>query len=90
MGLLSAGLGNLISGKSFSGSTKQRDRSKKEPMQSFKRGGKVKRTGMAKVHRGERVLTVQQQHRLNLTNKQLDGYGEQQHGRRKRMGSKKR
>lgn len=27
---------------------------------SFKRGGKVKRTGMAKVHKGERVLTAKQ------------------------------
>lgn len=25
--------------------------------QSFKRGGKVKRTGLARVHKGERVLT---------------------------------
>ena len=28
---------------------------------SFKRGGKVKKTGMAKVHKGERVLTKKQQ-----------------------------
>jgi len=27
----------------------------------YKRGGKVKKTGMAKVHRGERVLTKKQQ-----------------------------
>jgi len=27
---------------------------------SAKRGGKVKRTGMAKIHRGERVLTKKQ------------------------------
>lgn len=27
---------------------------------SYKRGGKVKRTGMAKVHKGERVLTTKQ------------------------------
>ena len=26
--------------------------------QQFKRGGRVKRTGMAKVHRGEQVLTA--------------------------------
>ena len=32
------------------------------PMQ-FKRGGKVRRTGMAKVHKGERVLTKKQQRR---------------------------
>jgi hypothetical protein len=29
--------------------------------QSFKRGGKVKRTGLAKVHKGEEVLTPKQQ-----------------------------
>ena len=28
---------------------------------SFKRGGMVKKTGMAKVHKGERVLTKKQQ-----------------------------
>jgi hypothetical protein len=27
---------------------------------SFAKGGKVKRTGMAKVHKGERVLTAKQ------------------------------
>ena len=27
---------------------------------SFKRGGKVKRTGLARVHKGERVLTKRQ------------------------------
>jgi hypothetical protein len=30
-------------------------------LQSFKRGGKVKKTGLAKVHKGERVLTKKQQ-----------------------------
>jgi len=30
-------------------------------LQSFKHGGKVKRTGLAKVERGERVLTKKQQ-----------------------------
>jgi hypothetical protein len=29
-------------------------------LSSFKRGGKVKRTGLAKVHKGERVLTKKQ------------------------------
>jgi hypothetical protein len=29
-------------------------------MQMFKRGGKVKKTGLAKVHKGERVLTKKQ------------------------------
>jgi len=31
-----------------------------QPGDSFKKGGKVKRTGMAKVHRGERILTKAQ------------------------------
>jgi hypothetical protein len=30
---------------------------------SFKRGGKVKRTGLARVHKGERVLTTKQAQR---------------------------
>ena len=34
-----------------------------EGTMEFKRGGKVKRTGMAKVHKGERVLTKKQQKR---------------------------
>jgi hypothetical protein len=29
----------------------------------FKRGGKVKKTGLARVHKGERVLTKKQQKR---------------------------
>ncbi len=32
----------------------------KSAMPSFKRGGKVKKTGPAKLHRGERVLTAKQ------------------------------
>lgn len=31
---------------------------------TFKRGGKVKKTGMAKVHKGERVLTRKQNRRF--------------------------
>lgn len=31
---------------------------------SYKRGGKVKRTGLAKVHKGERVLTKKQASKL--------------------------
>jgi hypothetical protein len=30
-------------------------------MQSFKKGGKVKKTGLAKVEKGEKVLTKKQQ-----------------------------
>jgi len=32
----------------------------RETADSYKRGGKVKRTGMARVHKGERVLTKRQ------------------------------
>jgi len=31
-----------------------------EPLPSYKRGGKVRKTGLARVHRGERVLTKKQ------------------------------
>lgn len=31
------------------------------PMQSFKHGGKVKKTGLVKAEKGERVLTKKQQ-----------------------------
>jgi len=34
-------------------------------VQSFKKGGMVKKTGLAKVHKGERVLTKKQQAKLN-------------------------
>lgn len=33
---------------------------------SYKRGGKIKKTGMAKVHKGERVLTKKQQVKLGM------------------------
>jgi hypothetical protein len=33
---------------------------------SYKRGGKVRKTGMAKVHKGERVLTKAQQRRMKI------------------------
>jgi len=36
-----------------------------EGTMQFKRGGKVKRTGLAKVHKGERVLTKRQQKRFS-------------------------
>jgi hypothetical protein len=32
----------------------------------YKRGGKVKRGGMARVHKGERVLTKSQQRRMKM------------------------
>ena len=34
--------------------------------ESFKRGGKVKKTGFAKVHKGERVLTKKQQRGMGM------------------------
>jgi hypothetical protein len=34
---------------------------------SYKRGGKVKKTGFAKVHKGERVLTKKQQKKACLS-----------------------
>jgi hypothetical protein len=34
-----------------------------EVVPQFKRGGKVKKTGLARVHKGERVLTKKQQKR---------------------------
>ena len=33
---------------------------KAEPIGSFKKGGPVKKTGLYKLHKGERVLTVKQ------------------------------
>lgn len=38
----------------------QEKRSASASPSSFKRGGKVKKTGRARVHRGERVLTKKQ------------------------------
>ena len=34
---------------------------------SYKKGGKVKKTGMALVHKGERVMTRKQQRKMNGT-----------------------
>ena len=39
---------------------------------SYKRGGKVKRTGLARVHKGERVLTKKQQRALKRKGKLRD------------------
>ena len=36
--------------------------------QSYKKGGKVKKTGLAKVHKGERVLTKKQDKKLSKSN----------------------
>jgi len=41
-----------------------RDIAKQMMMGGFKRGGKVKRTGFAKLHKGERVLTKKQTKRM--------------------------
>jgi len=40
---------------------------------SYKKGGKVKETGLAKVHKGERVLTVQQNKKFEKAKKQVFG-----------------
>lgn len=74
MGSFVSGL--LSGGVSQAGKNKDKDKKKKKKKAapttdsnidysglSFKRGGKVKRTGFAKVHRGERVLTKKQQKR---------------------------
>lgn len=74
MGLLSSGLNNLMSGKSFGGNTKSKDRRKTvQPMQEFKRGGKVKRTDLAKVHKGEQVLTKKQSKRYRRRSSRSKG-----------------
>ena len=64
-------MGAFVSG--FAESQKKDDDSKDQPKkkqhhdskmalpQQFKKGGKVKKTGFAKVHKGERVLTKAQQ-----------------------------
>jgi hypothetical protein len=40
--------------------TKLRKELEDKGLRGFKRGGRVKKTGVAKVHRGERVLTKKQ------------------------------
>ena len=64
MGLLTGFMDNLMSGKSPLGNTRQKDRRQKTtPMQDvpqFKRGGKVRKTGLARLHKGERGLTKKQ------------------------------
>lgn len=58
---LSSGLANMLRGKTFGGNTRKRDRRRTvTPMQEFRRGGKVRRTGLAKVHKGEHILTRRQ------------------------------
>lgn len=36
---------------------------------SYKRGGRVRRTGLARVHKGERVLTIKQAGRMRRKSK---------------------
>ena len=40
-----------------------------ESMPSYKRGGKVKKTGPAKLHKGERVLTKRQAGKVRVKSK---------------------
>ena len=58
-------VGSLISNhkKKNTGSSKQSDVGDAGDAGSFKKGGKVKKTGLAKVHKGERVLTKKQNKR---------------------------
>src|SRR5215469_960729 len=44
----------------YSTTAKLRQELEDEGLKGFKRGGKVKKTGVAKVHKGERVLTKKQ------------------------------
>lgn len=68
-GKLAAGFKGGIAGGGGGGSSKSNDDDEDEKKDrvggwrihtGYKRGGKVKRTGMARVHRGERVLTKKQ------------------------------
>jgi hypothetical protein len=42
-------------------------------LKAYKKGGKVKKTGPAKVHKGERVLTKKQNAKYEKTRKNLYG-----------------
>lgn len=42
-------------------------------MPSYKKGGKVKKTGLAKVHKGERVLTKEQSAKFEKAKKSFFG-----------------
>ena len=52
-----------------SGSNYDGDTGSEVTGESFKRGGKVKRTGLAKVHAGEQVLTSKQAKRYKARGK---------------------
>ncbi len=43
------------------------------PIPGYKRGGKVKKTGLAKVHKGERVLTKKQAKKFKFKGKTVFG-----------------
>jgi hypothetical protein len=61
MGGYASGFASGLSGGLGGGGGKKDDSDSGEvQMQKFKHGGKVKRTGKAKVHKGERVLTKKQ------------------------------
>lgn len=42
-------------------------------IQNFKKGGRVKKTGLAKVHKGERVLNAKQAKKFEKVKKQVFG-----------------
>jgi len=64
MGGFATGLASGLAGTSGSKDDKKDEPQKVNEFEakpvSYKRGGKVKRSGKAKVHRGERVLTRKQ------------------------------
>jgi hypothetical protein len=59
-GLLRQGKKGMPGTKSVSTSAQESD----DEIPEYKRGGKVKRTGLARVHKGERVLTKRQAKRM--------------------------
>jgi hypothetical protein len=48
------------SGKQMDINAALREELRQKGLKGFKKGGKVKKTGLAKVHKGERVLTAKQ------------------------------
>lgn len=69
MGLLGSYLSGKSDGSVFGGLAAKAGAKRSTSMQSaepdsYKRGGTVRKTGMAKVHKGERVLTKRQAKRF--------------------------
>jgi hypothetical protein len=49
------------------------ERGLKKPVGSYKKGGKIKKTGLAKVHKGERVLNKKQASKFEKAKKKHFG-----------------